>query len=362
MKRIVFTVTNELSYDQRMIRICTTLAASYDVLLVGFHRGKEPPLSEQPFRQKRLSLVLQRGPLSYLEMNLRLFFFLLFCRLDAVCAIDLDTILPCWAISVLRRKQRVYDAHELFCEMKEIVTRPRIYKAWKAIERFAVPRFPHGYTVNEPIRAILEEDYGVHYGVVRNIALLKELPPAQTERFVIYQGAVNEGRSFETLIPAFKGVPVPFHIYGTGNFYNEAASLIHEHGLEGQVLLKGKMLPAQLAKVTPGALLGVTLFDDRGRSNYLSLANRFFDYIHAGIPQICVDYPVYRAINDEYDIAVLVSDLSVESLNRVLRETLADEALLQRLRANCTRARKELNWQAEGKKLLSFYENIFRAH
>jgi hypothetical protein len=35
--------------------------------------------------------------------------------------------------------------------MKEIVSRPSIYKIWKRIEKFAVPKFSKGYTVKQPI-------------------------------------------------------------------------------------------------------------------------------------------------------------------------------------------------------------------
>jgi hypothetical protein len=36
LKKLAFTVTNDLNYDQRMQRICGTLAnAGYDVLLIG---------------------------------------------------------------------------------------------------------------------------------------------------------------------------------------------------------------------------------------------------------------------------------------------------------------------------------------
>ena len=35
-KKIIFTVTNDLTYDQRMLRICTTLAKeNYEIQLVG---------------------------------------------------------------------------------------------------------------------------------------------------------------------------------------------------------------------------------------------------------------------------------------------------------------------------------------
>ena len=86
--------------------------------------------------------------LFYAEYNLRLFFFLFFTRMDAVCAIDLDTIIPCYFVSRLRDKLRIYDAHELFSEMKEVITRPRVRKMWLHIEKYYVPKFVHGYTVS----------------------------------------------------------------------------------------------------------------------------------------------------------------------------------------------------------------------
>ena len=38
------------------------------------------------------------------------------------------------------------------------------------------------------------------------------------------------------------------------------------------------------------------------------MPNKFFDYIHAGVPQLCVNYPVYREINDQYTVAVMIDD------------------------------------------------------
>jgi len=142
---IYFTVTNDLSYDQRMIRICTSLAqAGYQVKLVGRKLKASIPLIEQPFKQKRINCFFNNGKLFYAEYNIRLFFYLLSKKMNCICAIDLDTILPCYFISKLKGIPRVYDAHELFCEMKEIVTRPFIYKTWKNIERYSVPKFIYG--------------------------------------------------------------------------------------------------------------------------------------------------------------------------------------------------------------------------
>lgn len=360
MKRLLFTVTNDLNYDQRMIRICTSLVeAGYDVMLIGREMKNSLLLVAQPFLQKRLFCFFSKGKLFYIEYNIRLFFYLLFKKHDLVCAIDLDSILPCLIVSRLKNKKRVYDAHELFCEMKEIVNRPFIHKAWNFIERHTVPRFKNGYTVNEPIRKILQDKYGVQYQVIRNVSLLREELPASGEHFIIYQGAVNHGRSFETLIPAFQWIDCPLWIYGDGNFMDEAKALIEECGLQNKVLMKGKAMPAALSSITASAVMGITLFENNGLSNYYSLANRFFDYIHAGIPQLCVDYPAYREINKEYNVAVLIDDLSSASIAQKINTLLKDEPGQQAMRQNCQRARLQLNWQAEEKKLVAFYAKLF---
>ena len=359
-KRLVFTVTNDLNFDQRMIKICSSLQNNgYDVTLVGRRLRQSLPLSQQLYKQKRLSCFFEKGKLFYFEYNFRLFFYLLFQKMDLICAIDLDTILPCYWISVRKRIKRVYDAHELFCEMKEVVTRPSIYRFWKSIERYAVPKFSFGYTVCEPIKKIFQQEYNVNYSVIMNVSHLGEKMGVTKENFILYQGAVNHGRSFETLIPAFQWIDMPLWIYGDGNFYEECKMLIAKHNLQDKVFLKGKVLPSELKLITPKALLGVTLFENNGLSNYYSLGNRFFDYIQAGIPQLCVGYPAYKEINANYEVAELIEDLSPESIAKSINSLLFDKAKLERLHQNCLEARRIFNWQQEEKKLLLFYQNIF---
>jgi len=359
--KLYFTVTTDLTYDQRMIRICTSLAnAGYEVVLVGRKVKTSVPLSAMPFKQKRINCLFEKGKLFYAEYNVRLFFYLLFKKMNGIIAIDLDTILPCYFISKVKKIKRVYDAHELFCEMKEVATRPSIYKFWKKIERFTVPKFIKGYTVNQPIANEFKKMYDVNYDVIRNISVLTPfIPVEKKERFILYQGAVNEGRSFETLIPAMKDVNCKLLIYGSGNFLQQAKQLVHENHLENKVIFKGKMAPEELKAITQQAYIGITLFENNGLSNYYSLANRFFDYMHAGVPQLCVDYPVYREINDQYQIASLVSDLSSENLSRQLNNLLDNTVLYKTLSDNCLTARNIFNWQEEEKKLLMFYHNLF---
>jgi glycosyltransferase involved in cell wall biosynthesis len=361
LKKILFTVTNDLNYDQRMQRICTTLAgAGYDVVLIGSKFPKSKPLGKKPFHQVRLNPWFFKGKFFYMEFNLRLFFYLLFTKADLICAIDLDTILPGLIVTGIKKIPRVYDAHELFCEMKEVVTRPLIYKCWKFIERFSVPKFKNGYTVSSPIAEEFKTLYGVHYAVIRNVPLLGALhEPEQNQRYILYQGAVNEGRSFETLIPAMREVNCKLIICGDGNFMQQALDLVQRHGLEEKIIFKGMTDPDDLKKYTQNAYVGVTLFEHKGKSNYYSLANRFFDYLNAGVPQLCVDYPAYVQINEEYKVAMLINDLKPETISQKLNNLLSNDVLYRELKTNCMKAREIYNWQEEEKKLIHFYNQLF---
>lgn len=359
--RIYFIVTNDLSYDQRMIRIATSLANNgHTIKLVGRKLNNSISLKVLPFQQKRIHCLLNKGKLFYAEHNIRVFFYLLFKKMDCICAIDLDTILPCYFISKIKKIPRVYDAHELFCEMNEIVSRPRIYNAWKKIEKYSVPKFWKGYTVSQPIADEFEKIYNVKYEVVRNVAFKKDIQiPEKKGKYVLYQGAVNEGRSFESIIPAMKLVNAPLIICGEGNFLSQAKKLVSENEMNEKIIFKGNVVPEELQNYTLNAWIGINLLNDKGSNNYYSLANRFFDYMHAGLPQLCVDLPAYREINEQFEIGVLISDLTPENIARQINILLEDEDLHQCLQQNCMRAREIFNWQNEEKKLISFYKNIF---
>jgi glycosyltransferase involved in cell wall biosynthesis len=357
---IYLTVTNDLNFDQRMMRICSSLSkAGYNVVLVGRRLNHSVPLKATGYRQHRLRCWFNKGKLFYAEYNLRLFFFLLLKKMDCICAIDLDTILPCLFISKIKNTPRVYDAHELFCEMKEIVTRPGIYTLWKKIERYALPKFQAGYTVNQPIADEFFKMYGVQYAVVRNVPVLKETEhPVKSERYILYQGAVNEGRCFETLIPAMKDIDCTLVVCGDGNFMQQAKTLVKENEVAAKVIFKGNIAPDRLRTITAEAYIGINLVENNGKSNYLSLANKFFDYIHAGIPQLCAGYPAYKEINDSIEVALLIEDMSSKNIAAQLNNLLMNKVVYQRLQANCAKATALYNWQTEEKTLLAFYQQL----
>jgi glycosyltransferase involved in cell wall biosynthesis len=309
----------------------------------------------------QLNCIFKKGKLFYAEFNIKAFFNLLFRSFDAVCAIDLDAVLPCYLVSKLRNKKRVYDAHELFCELPEIIARPRIYKAWKWLERWCLPHFKNGYTVSDSISAEYKRLYGHHYATIRNMSLLEERIPGTNpvgQQYILYQGALNEGRGMEYLLPAMQYVTLPLVVCGEGNFSAKARQIVKDLELEKKVLFQGMIEPANLYSYTFHATIGINLGDGSGLNNYLSLNNKLFDYIHAELPQVAMDFPEFRKVNEQFEVAVLVPELQVQAIAEAINSLLEDKHKYSQLKANCRRAQLVLNWQEESIKLVEFYNHL----
>ena len=93
-------------------------------------------------------------------------------------------------------------------------------------------------------------------------------------------------------------------------------------------------------------------------NQYYSLANRFFDYTMAGIPQLCVKYPEYINCNKEFNVATLINDTDSQTIAKALNNLLADAVLYSLLRQNCLKAREKWNWEHEQDRLVNFYKDL----
>lgn len=362
-RRIYCTVTNDLSYDQRMIRICTSLSqAGYEVCLVGRNRKNSIPLRQEAFKQKRLNCWFAKGKCFYLEYNIRLFFFLLLRRFDAVCSVDLDSILAGAYATWFRRRVCIYDAHEYFTEVAEVVRRPRVQKIWAWVARHTIPKLKHCYTVCESIARIFEKKYGVPFQVIRNVPFQQiqpELLALQTPLVLLYQGALNEGRGLEEMIEAMSQLEQSeLWLVGEGDLSEELRQLTKEKGLENKVHFLGYVQPHELKAITLKADIGLNLLQNKALNSYYSLANKFFDYIQALKPSINMDFPEYRRIIKEYKVGLLLKNLEASALVGAIQSLQGNRRLLEELRQNCIRARTVFIWEKEERKLLNFYSNI----
>ena len=123
-KRIISSVTNDLLTDQRVHRICKSLSNhDFEVSLIGRRKKSSIALEGRSYSCKRFHLIFEKGPLFYMEYNLRLFVFLLFSNVDLLISNDLDSLLANYLVSRVRNLPIVYDSHEFFTEVPELIKR-----------------------------------------------------------------------------------------------------------------------------------------------------------------------------------------------------------------------------------------------
>jgi glycosyltransferase involved in cell wall biosynthesis len=360
-RRITFTVINDLSYDQRMRKICGSMAKNgYDVLLIGRRLPTSLPLDKELYQQKRLKCFINKGKLFYLEYNIRLFWTLLFTKVDILSAIDCDTLWANYFVSRLRNKKLGYDAHELFSEVPEVIRRPSVQKVWKKTEKWLIPKTDYSYTVCKSIADHFENLYNKKFEVIMNAPHLngKQIEKEDSsEKYILYQGALNEGRGLEALIKAMKYVDSKLYLIGEGDITSKLKKLAKEQEVSEKVLFLGYLKAAEMKPYTDKAYMGINVSENLGLSYYYSLNNKFFDYIHSGLPSIMNDFPEYRVLNDKYQVGI-TAEARWEDLADKINLLLNDSALHEKLKNNCVIASRELSWEIEEKKLLRVYDPI----
>lgn len=367
MAHIICTVTNDLSQDQRMDRICTSLSsAGHEVWLVGRQKKDSLPLPDRPYQQIRLQCSRQMGKAFYLEYNLRLLAFLFWNRCDIINAVDLDTLLPCSIIKKWRKTPIIYDAHEYFSQTPEVMRRPEVQKVWEQLALNLIPTVNHCYTVGPQLAKIMGEVYGVHFDVVRNLPMrLPSFTPYNKEsgkKIILYQGMLNEGRGLGTAIEAMQYLNgFELWLVGNGDIRKALEKKVKALNIEECVLFHGFIPPDRLKDFTQQAWIGLNLLENNGLSYYYSLANKAFDYIQYGVPSIQMAFPEYQSLQHKYDVFELLKELDARVLADKIKQLAAHTKRYRQLQVNCSIAAKELNWEMEEEKLLAIYDfNVLR--
>lgn len=364
-KKIIVSVTNDLASDNRVHKVCTTLTnMGFDVLLVGRKLPESLPLQNRKYQTKRFNLVFKTGVLFYAEYNLRLYLFLLFSNFDVLLSNDLDTLSANYLASKVKMKELVYDSHEYFTEVPELIHRPQIKNIWEKLEESMVPKIKYAYTVCHSIANIYEEKYGVHFDVVRNIPFASEtrteiIKPEKRNRIILYQGAVNIGRGLKQAILSMHFIDnAELIIAGDGDIKTELEKIVEKENLQNKIVFKGRLPIEELAKLTPLADLGLSIEEDLGLNYRFALPNKLFDYIQAQVPVLVTNLPEMKAIVEQYNIGEITSTLEPELLAEKIKEALFNQAKRKEWQTGLKKAVKELTWEKEELVLQKIYSRF----
>jgi len=280
-------------------------------------------------------MLFTGGPLFYACYNFRLLLTLLLARKPALfISNDLDTLPATYIAARIRRIRLIYDSHELFTQVPELIQRKRTQAIWKRIEALFVPRVKYCLTVSYPIAEIYRRLYKTSFKVVRNVPEMKKVkrnPGIRKEydgkSIIIYQGALNVGRGLELMIQAMQFMnDAVFVVAGSGDIDAELRQLTEEKGLADRIFFKGRLLPGELEELTMSADLGISLEEDRGLNYRYALPNKLFDYIQCRIPVLCSALPEMSRIVETYGIGITTGEKNPKKLAGIMRYMLEERA------------------------------------
>ena len=368
-KKIIVSVTNDLSTDQRVDKICNTLVdLGFEVLLIGRKLKNSTPLNRR-YSTSRMALLFNKGPLFYAMYNCSLFFKLIFIKKDILVANDLDTLLANYMVSKLFNIKLVYDSHELFTAVPELIARPKTQLIWKKIEAYIFPKLKNVYTVNDIIADIYSKKYGVVVNVVRNIAPKYNCEKIDSEfiaqtkgtnKMLILQGAgINIDRGGEEAVEMMQYLEnIILYIIGSGDVFDILKEKIKTLNLTNKVVVLDKMPYNELMKYTQIADLGLSLDKNTNLNYEYSLPNKIFDYIQAQTPLLVSNRKIIAQIVNSHQIGQVINTHNPKKMAEAVSAIFNNQPQYANWIKNIKDAASIYNWENESKKLTAIYNNL----
>lgn len=365
MPKVIVAVSNDLLTDQRVRKVSKTIGEmGFEVLTVGRRKKNSSLGLNYPNPVKLFRLPFETGALFYATFNIRLFLFLIFSRFDVVHSNDLDTLLACYWAAKIKRKKLVYDTHEYFTEVPELVNRPKIQKIWEKIEESIFLHLKQVITVNESIADLYFKKYGIKPAVLRNVPepiqqFISKPKPNDKFTIVLQGNGINVDRGAEEMVLAMELLKnAQLHIIGQGDVIDVLKKMVNDLNLKDRVTFFGRLPYNEMMAITQQADLGVTL-DKSTNINYLySLPNKLFDYIQAGIPVLSSALPEIERIIRSYQCGITIQNVSPDEIAQAISELQNNPLQLEVMKANAIKAAQELHWENEKKVLLGIYQSL----
>jgi glycosyltransferase involved in cell wall biosynthesis len=250
-----------------------------------------------------------------------------------------------------------YDARELYCSVAALKDRRLMQRFWRWVEKRYACRARIVTTVNDSIAALLRERHD-DVRVVRNVPDFPLPMPSQRirdhcgipdyRRILLSQGGLQRGRGAFILIHLMEQLPECHLVFlGDGVLQGELEVAARFSGVAERVSFIPAVPSGELPSWTTSADLGMCLIEDFGQSYYLSLPNKLFEYLAAGIPVVGSDFPEIGPLLRETAAGIAVNPADTDMVLRAIRTLLNDDGRYERSRQACLEARATYHWDVE---------------
>ena len=178
---------------------------------------------------------------------------------------------------------------------------------------------------------------------------------------IIYVGNIEKGRAIDVLIKSMAMVHNNIGLVLMGRdsaFKRDMEELSRAKQLESRIKFIDSVHPNHIVSVCKLADVGIAPIQNLCRSYYLSLPNKFFEYIHAELPVLVSDFPEMKRIIDNYSMGEVFNVEEPSSIVGVINNYFDNPEKIISYKQNCLKASKVLNWDNEEKQLFNLYNQL----
>ncbi|MBZ0298443.1 MAG: glycosyltransferase [Anaerolineae bacterium] len=203
--------------------------------------------------------------------------------------------------------------------------------------------------------------------IVRNAVDLRRLgdraavyPFVGERRVVAHSGSLLDGRHLPELVEALRHLPddIALVLMGQGALADKLITQAETLGVAERFAIVPPVHPDCVAPTLSQADMAVVLPTAISMSAQFSLPNKFFEAIAAGLPLVVSSIPELKRMVDTYDLGLVCDPTNPADIAEKIEALLQPETLA-RCRENAKRARSDINWANEEKKLIAIYQRIF---
>ena len=148
-------------------------------------------------------------------------------------------------------------------------------------------------------------------------------------------------------------------IVGDGDVLPKAKKIVANLSLEKRVHFFGKRPYQELMAFTQLADCGLAIDKPSSKNHQFALPNKVFDYLQAGTPIICMDLVEIKSLVQQYEIGLVISEVSPAQIAHAIKTLQHDSTLLASLRSNCNKAAEIEHWGNEKPKLGAIMRTIY---
>jgi len=287
---------------------------------------------------------------------------------DIVQSVDLPA-LKCASLAARRLGAVLsFDSHEMW---SGFLDNPELGLSW--LDRTLLLRMERKYAPRADVVFVVSDEMGrrmrARYGLKSTVTVFNSPPgylasstPTAVPVKLVFHGSLAATKNVENLILAMTQLKgrATLDVHGGGLTLSEVRlrELVAENDLQETVRICGKFRYEQVLPLLSGYDVGVYAARQIEENFAISLPNKLFDCICAGLAVAMSDFPAIRDVVERTGCGICLNPDSTDTIARDLRNLVDDPEAIDEMKTHSREVAPTYAWEAQGAKIIRAFEDL----